>query len=936
MAETTVSLVLNEMYKLLSAEVNLQTSVHNELAELKDELESIQAYLKDADTRAAAEVDNKEGVKVWVKKLREASFHIEDVIDEYLIYETKQTYDSGCIALLRIIIPLIETLIARHRIVYQIRGLKLYVHEIKARSERYNFHEEGSLRNGRGTQHFKWDDPRLGSLIMEEAEVVGFENPREELVHWLVNGETSRTVVSVFGMGGLGKTTLANNVFHNNTVKDYFHCRAFITVSQTYTVDSLLKDMMKQFHKENNDSLPLGINTMDGMSLVTEVRSYLQNKRYLIVFDDVWKEIFWDEIQNAMLENKGSRIMITTRNLDVANYCKKSSNVRVHNLQPLPTSKAWELFCKKTFRFSSNGNCPLELQNTSHEIVKKCEGLPLAIVAIGGLLSTKDKTVLEWKKLCQNLSSELQRNPHLASLTRILALSYDDLPDYLKSCILYFGIYPEDSSIRCTRIIRQWIAEGFVIHEENKTLEEVAKEYLTELVHRSLVHVSKVNYNGKPSNFRIHDLLHDMMVSKMKDFSFCHVVRKDDQDFYHDLMTRRLSIATSSIDVLMSIKQSKIRSMYMFEREKLSEDFLSRFFAKSILLKVLDLEGASLDYVPDHLGNIFHLRFLSLRKTKVKDLPKSIGKLQNLETLDLKETPVHDLPRDICKLTKLRHLLVCCRKSEESNTMNYEIGMRMNKGIGCLQLLQTLYHVDLDHGGLDLIKELKMLRKLQKLGLKNVKREYGKALCDSIQEMNHLESLSVSGKTEVEIIDLQHISSPPQLRRLDLFACLEKLPDWISRLSQLVRLSFRYSKLTSDPLKSLKHLPNLMRLTIAIDAYDGDTLHIEAGFPKLKRLKLSRLQNLNSIVVDNGALPAVKIIRIGNIPHLKDFPSGFHLLQSLETLYLNNMSPEFNRSIDPNDGSKYWEIKHVQLVSMREGVDGRYSYSTIRHPRNTT
>jgi disease resistance protein RPM1 len=186
-----------------------------------------------------------------------------------------------------------------------------------------------------------------------------------------------------------------------------------------------------------------GINMMDKTALITVARSYLQSKRYVIYFDDVWKVDFWDEIQLAAPDNKkGSRIVITTRNLDVANYCKKDSRVQVHKLQPLPPNKAWELFCNKAFRFDFDGSCPLELKDISDEIVQKCEGLPLAIVAIGGLLSTKDKTVSEWKKLCQNLSSELDRNPHLANLTRILGMSYDDLPHYLKSCILYFWYIP--------------------------------------------------------------------------------------------------------------------------------------------------------------------------------------------------------------------------------------------------------------------------------------------------------------------------------------------------------------------------------------------------------------------------------------------------------------------------------------------------------------
>ncbi|XP_061353470.1 disease resistance protein RPM1-like [Gastrolobium bilobum] len=916
MAETAVSFVVQHLCQLLVEEANLLRGVTNDFTSIKGELESIQAFLKDADRRARDEGDTNEGIKTWVKQLREASFHIEDVIDEYIMYVAQRINHHGCLASLQKIVHVIKNLKHRHRIASEIQDIKFSVNGIKERGESYKFqrssHEQGSSSSG------IWNDPRLASLFIEEAEIVGFENPRDELVGWLVDGATERTVISVVGMGGLGKTTLAKNVFENQQVKGHFDCHAFIIVSQSNSIEGLLKNLMKEFCKVTEEPLPQGINTMDKMSLLSVVRHYLQGKRYVIFFDDVWKVDFWDEIKLATLDNKmGSRIMITCRNLEVANYCKKDSHVQVLKLQPLPENKAWELFCKKAFHLDFNGNCPSELEEMSKEIVKKCEGLPLAIVAIGGLMSTKDKTVFEWIKLCQNLSFELERNPHLTSLTRILALSYDDLPYYLKSCILYFGIYPEDYSIRCMRLVRQWIAEGFVIYEEGKTLEQVAEKYLKELIDRSLVQVSKNNYDGKASSCRVHDFIRDMVIKKMKDLNFCRVVREDDQPTV-DATTRRLAIATSSCDVLAWIAQvnCKFRSMYMFEAaSELPDQFLSGFFAKSKLLKVLDLEGSSLSYVPNDLGSNFHLRYLSLRKTNIKIIPKSIGELQNLETLDLKETQVHDLPSEINKLKKLRHLLVYYR----GVTLGFsgETGVRLKGSIGNLTSLQKLCHVEADHGGLNLITELRKLRQLRKLGLKNVKREFRTALCDSIKEMICLESLYISAISEDEIIDLQFISSLPKLRRLHLFGGLEELPNWVPRLELLVRLSFRYSKLKDDPLKSLKDLPNLLRLSITCDAYVGEMLHFEVGFQKLKRLYLIELNNVNSIVIDNGALPALDRMQLMRMPQLKEIPSSFHLLENLETLYLTYMPHEFIQSIDPNHGSKYWVIKHVPFVSIK-------------------
>ncbi|KAJ7963508.1 Disease resistance protein [Quillaja saponaria] len=252
---------------------------------------------------------------------------------------------------------------------------------------------------------------------------------------------------------------------------------------------------------------------------------------------------------------------------------------------------------------------------------------------------------------------------------------------------------------------------------------------------------------------------------------------------------------------------------------------------KTWLLKVLDFEGSPLDHVPDDLGNLFHLRYLSLRNTNVKRLPSSIGKLQNLETLDLKQTLVDEIPTEITQLRKLRHLLPYYRNYNIEYCLTMERGVKIANDIGCLMSLQKLYHVEANHGGVDLIKELGKLRQLRTLGIKHLTRVNGKALCASIDKMSCLESLDITSITQDEIIDLQsvNISSPPPLRRLYLKGRFEKLPIWILQLHNLVRLEISYSKITDPPLKSLQHLPNLLQLEFTYDTYDGEQLHFEEG-----------------------------------------------------------------------------------------------------------
>jgi disease resistance protein RPM1 len=290
------------------------------------------------------------------------------------------------------------------------------------------------------------------------------------------------------------------------------------------------------------------------------------------------------------------------------------------------------------------------------DIVKKCEGLPLAIVAIGGLLSTKEKVPLEWQKLHDSLSSELECNPHLTSITNILSLSYHDLPCYLKSCYLYFSIFPEDYSINGSRLLRLWVAEGFIKGKKGKPLEDVAGEYLMDLIHRNLVQVSfgELDYEIF-KKYRIHDLLHEIILSKAEDLNFCQVLEASGTTSHGK--SRCLSIRDVRENVFETSEYSWVRSVFLFNISEMPKSFIVKLFKKFKLLKVLDFEDAPIDCLPQEVGNLFHLKNLSLRRTKVKILPKSVGRLQNLQTLNLLETAVRELPIEILRLSKLRHIL---------------------------------------------------------------------------------------------------------------------------------------------------------------------------------------------------------------------------------------------------------------------------------------
>ncbi|GAB2230406.1 hypothetical protein Droror1_Dr00014670 [Drosera rotundifolia] len=906
MAGEAVMPMIELLAAFVRSELELEDTVRTGVQSLTRELRSIQAFLKDADTRA----ENDEGIKEWVTQVREIAFSIEDSIDEYVIV-FGQTNTWGWM------FKVVTRYGARHKLATFIQSIQKEVHDVTQRKNRYQFKTTKSLDR---INHQR-QDPRLISLYLEDSEVVGIDGPQRDLVSLLrlKDEEARRSVISIVGMGGLGKSTLVKRVYDDEAVrKNFYPHRAWISVSQCYERVELYRNVLKQFSQKN----PVETDTKDEESLAIALKNSLKQKRYMIVFDDVWDTELWQYLRCALPDDQnGSKIVMTTKYENVASSWKESSHDFVYQLKPLTEGDAWNLFCKNAFRIDG-GKCPDWLEELSHVIIKRFEGLPLAILATARFLSNKEKDFSEWKMFNDSFSFQLGRS--LTDLSRILLHTYHDLPYYLKPCFLYFGIFPEDYQIDRMRVIRLWLAEGFLQARQNLTAEETGEQYLIELVHRNLIQVSTRDGMKRPRLFRVHDLYREWIVSKLCELRFCKVDKSKSEA---DGKFRRLSIHKDTTDSFLENSKAmhpNIRSLFVFPaRETKMKSLAHKLLAHGRLLKVLDFQDAPISSVPDEIGDLYHLRYLNLRNTNVATLPSSVGKLQNLQTLDLRHSCVRYLPVEIKELHSLRHLLVY-KYGVPHEGFTVPVGV-----ICCLKELQKVAYIEIGDKG-EIIEELRNLKFLRKLSIMKLKAKDGPAFCHALETMVWLETLAVYYQFP-ESLDLHHINNPPEfLKRLGLIGKMPKFPQWICKLNNLESLTLMFSILVDDPLINLQTLPNLTTLRLWTYAYTGVTLSFgTSGFTKLRVLSLLNLPNLEAMLIKQGALPALEELDFCGCSNLKRVPSGIQHLNTLSLLNFKDMPEDIMLSTQPGFGLCYPFVHHIPIV--RHGITNKNTGEVILH-----
>ncbi|XP_066359276.1 disease resistance protein RGA5-like isoform X2 [Miscanthus floridulus] len=777
-------------------------------------------------------------------------------------------------------------------------------------------------------------DLRLLAMYAEASGLVGMDGPTDELIQ-LMGGEDEVKVLSIVGFGGLGKTTLANEIYCK--LQGEFQCRAFVSVSQKPNIRKLLRTMLSQvgFVAPMDTNMEIWEET----EFISALRKFLLKQRYLIVIDDIWEAPAWDIIRCALPENiNGSRVLITTRIETVARACCAKNIECVYKMKALSDRDSRSLFFKRIF--GAEEACPPYLMEVSAQILKKCGGLPLAIITTSSLIASQPSKLKEhWEHVRDSLGSSFEVSPSLDGMRQILNLSYINLPHYLKTCMLYLGIYPEDYTINKNDLVRQWVSEGFICEGRGTDPEDIAKSYFNELINRSLIQPVDTDYNGEVMSCRVHDMMLDLILYKSREDNFISVM-----DDIQDLTRQPAKIRRLSLSLDGAIDETVGRSFQLSQTRMLAR-FGTSLYLPPILqfkhLRVLTIEISSWPYSSELLDlngicHLFQLGFLKIIASgRHVVLPSKIGRLQQLKTFEIDAGQSDlQLPSDIVHLSRLWHLIVPRKVIFPS-------------GISNMKSLRTPRCFDL-RNSLDNIKGLRELTNLT-----NVEISYSdntstnrdefaakrRELVHALGNICSLKCLIFNNYLPVTLIRAcldSWCSVPTSFIHLQSFrSWFSRIPGWIGQHHSLYDLQLGVQDVYGDDVGILSQLPSLVCLHLHIHGVPKDKIIIRGrGFPVLKHFTVECFR-ISYLAFEAGAMPKLERLELclnaQGWDRYGGVPAGIEYLSGLKEV-IGNIAVHFAKGSNRRAAESALRdvaglhpghpVSNIKLMGGRYGFDG--------------
>ncbi|XP_042010407.1 putative late blight resistance protein homolog R1A-3 [Salvia splendens] len=515
---------------------------------------------------------------------------------------------------------------------------------------------------------FRESSPQPRFNFSSKDKIVGQEEDFKVVSERLESGEKARVVIPITGLPGIGKTALVRSIYDDIETRKQFNIRAWITVSQDVNYQEMFSNILSSMESKNYRAGHYAF-VADEQILLLRLYQELSNLRFLIVVDDVWDTNVWGRLEMAFPDNKnGSRILLTTRILEVARSVSRYGFI--HHMKPLGPEHSWELLCYRVFgdkledyEDDITKACPAHLKDIGRRIAEKCNGLPLSIMVVGGLLLQERANLEYWKRIEEDTVGAAAVGDD--SYMEILSLSYNNMPAYLKPCFLYMVAFPEEAGIRVSKLIKLWVAEGFFPKPSlpTQTMELVAHKALEDLIDRNLISISEKSSNGGIKVCWMHDILREMAEIEARKEKFFHCRKKYDQGLEEGTkFQRRVSVHKNLLmsleDVYETTKTitSARTLLYVGPHHHHPLPFCLTFD----LLRVLDAFTVYFVEFPDEFLQLVHLTYLSL--TYNDEIPPEISLLQKLQVLMVQRKPklifvgVSFLPDEIWEMPELRHL----------------------------------------------------------------------------------------------------------------------------------------------------------------------------------------------------------------------------------------------------------------------------------------
>ncbi|WVZ97768.1 LOW QUALITY PROTEIN: hypothetical protein U9M48_043281 [Paspalum notatum var. saurae] len=874
--------LLPKLGELLKPEHNLQTSMQQDVESLERQLKSMHAALCSVSEAQQQQQQLDPWDKHWAIEVRELSYEIEDAVDDLLVCVegTEPIITNGGGFGFGGLIHKMTNLIknwakTRYHIAPAIRHMKVRVKEVADIRDGKKIDNCVATNNKAITPHTSIY-PRILAMY-DQRKPVGIDGPRDELAKRLTSWDDVMSkrlkVISIFGTGGLGKTTLAKEVYVK--IQAEFTLKAFVSVGRNPKIERVLEGILLKLHKEKYADIHNKRWSIE--DVIQELKDVLQNKRYLIIIDDIWDIPSWEIINCALIDNdQRSRIITTSRIFEVA---EKSGEVC--ELEALSDNHSKKLFYD--ILSHGKGACTFDQPDEqATKILQKCGGIPLAIITITSLLA--GKSMDEWPSVYNSIGFGNEGNRVVENTRKILLFSYYDLPSYLKTCLLYLSIFPEDHEIEKDTLVWKWVAEGFVHEEKGNSLFKVGESYFNALINRSMIQPVADQSGYYIHSCRIHDMVLDMICSVAKDENFVILLNGDDQDVPSELETnaRRLAVRKRVLEQREQANSTtckpKVRS---FNANRCHITMMPLLLSFKVL-RVLSLEYCSTgeqeeegssnaaatdeesskekDMIKVHPTNkistagLLQLRYLGLHQTCIPELPIEIGTLRFLQTLDMRETKVKELPQSLTQLSELK----CLRCGPSIS--------RLPDGMGNLTCLEDLriYKRLFEVINLEnFVKELGKLINLRVLHMdaSGLSDSLNKALVESLSNLDKIEDLEIEHDAAVALIffsmdELKHDKEPKE-PKWGSFSPSRRLHNLRLHNAHVYCRGLLPAWLKPSPLK------RLTTLDICVKSVEEEDLDILGSFPELRFLSLFvfNLHNVYRCPVAAGAFPKLRSCR---------------------------------------------------------------------------